>query len=178
LITAVETALSQTTLPGSATVCVVQLHKDGILESFNLGDSGFVIIRRYLEFQGLTSMLSLLRHHEPIERFQVIKASCPMMHDEEENVPFQIGSSDCSSDMPSEADVCFTQMKIGDLVIVASDGLWDNLSRDQILACVQREPMENEASPKKLAWRLVAKAQKEYDIVDDITCVVGQVVLS
>ena len=83
-----------------------------------------------------------------------------------------------TADRPSVAAVSTIQTQIGDLAILSSDSLFDNLQHDEILKCAYQPPIENIASLKKLAWLIGRTAQKKFDVIDDITIVVtsGQVI--
>jgi serine/threonine protein phosphatase PrpC len=62
----------------------------------------------------------------------------------------------------------------GDLVIIATDGLWDNITTDQILRIIKNEvSLNTRTNTKELAVKLVEAAYKSYVKPDDITAVVG-----
>jgi len=62
----------------------------------------------------------------------------------------------------------------GDIVIIATDGLWDNLTNDNILSIIKDELMLNSnLNTKQLAVKLVDAAKISYVKPDDITAVVG-----
>lgn len=107
---------------GGSTACVAIATDDGHLEVANLGDSGFVHIR-----------LNGVHNY-----------SDPQTH--AFNTPYQLsiippsmlaraaafgGAQLC--DYPKDADVTNHTLKHGDIVIFASDGVWDNLFNQDIL---------------------------------------------
>lgn len=51
------------------------------------------------------------------------------------------------SDMPSAADVSTHQVRHGDVFVFATDGVWDNLSPDELLKVVSKQMMS------RGAWR-------------------------
>lgn len=104
-------AANATEATGSSTCCVVTLVGDA-LHGANLGDSGFVLYR----------------------------PGAGVLHKTEEqqlafNTPRQLGTG--SSDVPAMADVSRHVVEVGDLVFVATDGVFDNLYDDQLAALLK-----------------------------------------
>lgn len=112
---------------GGSTACVGIAKGDGVLEVANLGDSGFIQLR-----------LNAIHAY-----------SEPQTH--AFNTPYQLsvvpekvlrqakafgGQQLC--DFPSDATVTTHSLRHGDVVVFASDGVWDNLSRQDILRIVSR----------------------------------------
>ncbi len=75
-----ETAHAGTRARGSTTACILCIHA-GTLHASNLGDSGFMVVRR-----GGLHFMSPQQQHEF-------------------NFPYQIGSSDAMGDSPAAAQV-------------------------------------------------------------------------
>ena len=94
---------------GTATACVALLD-DGRLNSVNVGDSGFIII------------------HEG----QVIQSHQITIHSF--NFPFQLGQG--SPDQPEDGVVAGIKLKPEDIIVMATDGLWDNLFEEQVAELV------------------------------------------
>jgi len=180
---AVEEALAKTTVPGSATACVVKLHTNGNLETFTLGDSGFLLLReKPRELSRWYNFLAFIRKQEehPTNAFYIVEQSLPMMHDDENNLPFQLGSQNAPTrDTPETAQIHNIQTCAGDVIILATDGLFDNLSNAEIVHYINNFEMDdnNIAFSKQLAWLLASKAHKKYDVIDDISVVVAHVVV-
>ncbi|EJT73343.1 hypothetical protein GGTG_10187 [Gaeumannomyces tritici R3-111a-1] len=112
---------------GGSTAVVGTLSPDGTLEVANLGDSGFVQLRANA----------------------VHAASAPQIH--AFNTPFQLSVVPPSimarmavfggaqlSDMPRDAEVTRHRLRHGDVLVFASDGVWDNLFNQDILRVVCR----------------------------------------
>jgi protein phosphatase PTC7 len=112
---------------GGSTACVAVAKGDGTLEVANLGDSGFVQLR-----------LNAIHNY-----------SEPQTH--AFNTPYQLsivpekvlkqaaafgGTQLC--DMPKDANVSQHSLRHGDVLVFASDGVWDNLSSQDILRIVSR----------------------------------------
>ncbi|RFU33576.1 hypothetical protein B7463_g2731, partial [Scytalidium lignicola] len=112
---------------GGSTACVGIARADGTLEVANLGDSGFVQLR-----------LNAIHNY-----------SEPQTH--AFNTPYQLsivpkkilaqaaafgGMQLC--DFPKDANVSSHKLRHGDVLVFASDGVWDNLSSQDILRIVSR----------------------------------------
>ncbi|MDP2437848.1 MAG: SpoIIE family protein phosphatase, partial [archaeon] len=97
------------TVLGSSTALVAALREDYSLEVCNVGDSAMMIVR-----EGAI----LFRSEEQTHGF---------------NFPFQLGSQ---GDDISTAQSYSQQLQPGDVVVLASDGLWDNLQDDAVLEII------------------------------------------
>lgn len=157
---------------GSSTVSLVALDRaTGTLEISNLGDSGSMIIRQGKPFFRTTS-----QQH----RF---------------NAPYQITLSPegTVSDSSSKATLTSLPAKEGDIVLLATDGLWDNVWTEEIMHIVNQHENNLEEMARKLVdvarthaqdqsfespFTVEARRSKlEYPggKMDDITVVVAQV---
>ncbi|XP_073131791.1 probable protein phosphatase 2C 80 isoform X4 [Henckelia pumila] len=92
-------AYSKTKVPGSSTACILTL-KNHSLHAVNVGDSGFLLLRDGEEF-----------YKSPIQTSRF-------------NCPYQLGK--CAS-TPSVAQVSEMPVQAGDVIILGTDGLFDNL---------------------------------------------------
>ncbi|EDV21568.1 uncharacterized protein TRIADDRAFT_30137 [Trichoplax adhaerens] len=139
LKTGYDTMLSEhPNLLGSSTACVMVIDKiTGMLYSVNLGDSGFVIIRDHF----------------------IIYQSKEQQH--YFNAPYQLTckTPDQSflGNMPSEADEYSFLLKSDDIIIMATDGLFDNMTGKQILDIVSNQQKHNS---QRIANCLVEEARK------------------
>jgi len=112
---------------GTSTACVAVLN-DCQLNSVNVGDSGFIIIR-----DG-----------------QVDRSRQVTIHSF--NFPFQLGEG--SPDQPENGIVGSFALKPEDIIIMATDGLWDNLFEEQIV-----ELAVGESDMLKLAKSIAEEAR-------------------
>lgn len=103
LIAALGAGLKATSEVGSSTACVLYLTREGVLRALNVGDSGY----RVLSTAGPKLKA---RSHEQTHGF---------------NFPYQLGTG--SSDRPEHGDLSECRVDVGDLVLLASDGVFDNL---------------------------------------------------
>ncbi len=104
-------AANKTTAIGSSTFCMCSIDKEkNYLHTVNLGDSGYMIIR---------DKEVLFKSEEQTHQF---------------NFPYQCGTH---GDNPEEAVTNVHNIKEGDLIVLATDGLWDNLYESQILTIVR-----------------------------------------
>ncbi|CAJ0569563.1 unnamed protein product, partial [Mesorhabditis spiculigera] len=91
---------------GSSTACLLTLHEDR-LYSANLGDSGFIVVRGGELFY---------QSKEQLHYF---------------NAPYQLSSAPDGGgflkDLPTRADEYDTELMPGDIILLATDGLWDNV---------------------------------------------------
>ncbi|XP_069135215.1 protein phosphatase PTC7 homolog isoform X3 [Argopecten irradians] len=110
--------IQQQKLPliGSSTACIVSLHReDHTVYTANLGDSGFLIIRDS----------------------EVIHRSVEQQH--YFNTPFQLAvvphsqEGQVLSDSPAMADSTSFKVEEGDILLLGTDGLFDNMCEDMIV---------------------------------------------
>ncbi|VFQ85660.1 unnamed protein product [Cuscuta campestris] len=123
-----EKAYSNTNAQGSSTACIIALTSEG-LHAINLGDSGFVVVRG-----GHTIFESPVQQHGF-------------------NFPYQLQSGS-GADLPSSGQVFTVAVKTGDVIVVGTDGLFDNLYKDEIAALVRdavNSGFKAEATAKKIA---------------------------
>lgn len=110
---------------GGSTACVGIAGPDGTLQMANLGDSGFLHVR-----------LGAVHHY-----------SNPQTH--AFNTPYQLSIIPPKiiaqsaifggmplSDLPEKAELSSGQLRHGDVLILATDGVWDNLNPQEVLSLV------------------------------------------
>lgn len=124
---------------GSSTACVMMLsHEDCKIYTANIGDSGFLVVR-----QGRV----VHRSHEQTHYF---------------NTPFQLSlppsemASDVLSDLPESADRYEFNVQDGDIIVMATDGMFDNVPDAILLAelsAIQgsRDPLKIQACANSIA---------------------------
>lgn len=118
-------------LPGTATACVFSVFVDPSdcstpsslkFWAINLGDSGFIVARPRADgTQGVEARLEIVHRSQPQQSGF--------------NTPFQMGAS--MGHTPDDADVYTGQLCVGDIIIVATDGFFDNVHDEQMLTILQ-----------------------------------------
>ncbi|KAA8545648.1 hypothetical protein F0562_020901 [Nyssa sinensis] len=155
---------------GSSTACIITLNGH-CLHIANVGDSGFLLLREGAEI-----------YRSPVQQHYF-------------NCPYQLGKSNIS-DHPNLAQVFKVAVRPGDVIVVGTDGLFDNMFDHQIEDVVKMG-IDEGIEPQKIAWALAehafhysmeeeaptpfAEAAKEAGMkhcggkVDDITVIVGYI---
>ncbi|ROT37424.1 protein serine/threonine phosphatase 2C [Sodiomyces alkalinus F11] len=146
---------------GGSTACVAVAAPDGTLDVANLGDSGFLQLRLGA----------------------VHASSEPQTH--AFNTPFQLSVVPPSvaarmaafggaqlSDFPRDADVSHHQLRHGDVLVFASDGVWDNLFDQDVLRITRRVMTSSGAwvtTPSDSEGQAVAEDNKGgIRVIDDL----------
>eukprot|EP00898_Chlorokybus_atmophyticus_P001728 jgi/Chlat1/2556/Chrsp175S02408 len=133
-----ERAHSATQAAGSATVAIMTLHADRKARVACVGDCGFMHIR---------DGQLLLRSEPQLRAF---------------NSPRQVGSNE-GSDHPHTAQRYEQHVQEGDVLVLASDGIFDNLFDNEILQVISTTHKKN-LPPVLIAKQLVNMAQtRSYD---------------
>lgn len=133
---------------GSSTACILTLNSSsGLLRAANLGDSGFTVIRS-----------SSLLYKQPPQThfFNCPKQLTKMPTDHHKRFPR------ACDDSPSEAETYQLKLRDGDLVIIYTDGLSDNVFQSEILnisSLVGRSSGSDDQQVQTLADRLVEYAR-------------------
>eukprot|EP01133_Synstelium_polycarpum_P005268 gene5268-6103_t len=122
-------------IKGSSTCCIVMLDTDNLL-SANLGDSGFLVIRDSEVY---------FRTREQQHAF---------------NMPFQLGTQ--SIDRPEHSITSAFEVEEGDIIVLGTDGVFDNLFDDEIC----RITMKYRSEPQLIA-RMVAR--RAYEVGNSTT---------
>lgn len=129
---------------GSATACIVTLDpRYDQIAATNIGDSGFIILRDASTLPqsgslGLSAAAATASSPALGSSTTVIFRSPQQLHDF--NQPFQLGyapSNEDKFDRPADADIIRVPVKAGDLLILATDGLYDNLDEPELVRVVE-----------------------------------------
>uniref|UniRef100_A0A1J3HUA2 Protein phosphatase n=1 Tax=Noccaea caerulescens TaxID=107243 RepID=A0A1J3HUA2_NOCCA len=128
-----EKAHTSTKSKGSSTACIIALTDQG-LQSINLGDSGFMVVR-----EGHTVFRSPVQQHDFNFTYQL-----------------ECGSN---GDLPSSGQVFTVAVAPGDVVIAGTDGLFDNLYNNEITAIVVHA-VRGGIDPQVTAQKIAALARQ------------------
>ncbi|GIZ39960.1 hypothetical protein CKM354_000331900 [Cercospora kikuchii] len=113
---------------GGCTASLGVADQDGMIETANLGDSGYLIFG-----PGKVAHRSIVQTHAFNTPYQMSKVPAKMQ------AQYAIfGGATYFSETPAQADIHSHQLKHGDVVLFATDGVWDNLSAQDTLQIVQR----------------------------------------
>ena len=107
---------------GSSTACIVCL-RDDTLEVGNLGDSGFMLLRKTE-----SKYDSGDRRSPPQMEWTAVAKSIEQLHSF--NCPVQLGTS--STDTADSADLLAVTIEDGDVAVCCTDGILDNVWEDEI----------------------------------------------
>lgn len=125
---------------GSCTLALLNFDSStSLLKSYNLGDSGFLVVR-----DGKIVWKSTEQQHYF-------------------NAPFQIGLNDgAPADSPLKGDTSVFSVRSGDVLVVGTDGLFDNLFEEEILKVVAQHSSQKDADSfvQEVARDLAMKAKR------------------
>jgi protein phosphatase PTC7 len=145
LADALAYAHDATKATGSATVCVALLNPvTSAVHVLNVGDSGLWVLRRKERTNGWRVVW-----RAPTQRIQT-------------NMPFQLSSERDVTNTAGDGALTEVKLKPGDLLVAASDGLWDNMHAEEMLQIVEELASGREAeelSPEKVAQKLASRAR-------------------
>lgn len=127
-------------IQGSSTMCLVIIDmQQGRLASANLGDSGFLVL-------GTT----------PLERHLHVKYRSPQQ-EHEFGFPFQLGHMD-NADTANDALLMTLPVIPGDIVVLGSDGLFDNMSDQEMVDLTEQLLREGSCSSAEIARSMLTAA--------------------
>ncbi len=107
---------------GSSTAVMALLGDDGRLQTCNLGDSAYLILRPVMK-NGESEIKKVYRSKEQTYSF---------------NFPYQCGTN---CEFPYDAIGMCHQLKHNDIVVMGSDGLFDNLFDNDIQNCIEKHTL-------------------------------------
>lgn len=127
---ALDMAERNTTQIGSSTACVLRLLR-GYFQGVNVGDSGFIVVRGG----------NIVFQTDPQQR--------------RFNEPYQLGTG--SRDRVSDGNFFRFMGQRGDIIVAASDGLWDNVEKRDVARYAVREFEQSSRSHCRHRLRDAAK---------------------
>lgn len=127
-------------LIGSSTACIIALHREkSILHTANLGDSGFVVIRKNViihrsqEQQHYFNSPFQLSIHPPIKETGLIADRYLGFF-----IRIQIYLLRCCKFSPDHASIATFNVEENDCILIATDGLWDNVPDSTIIEEIKK----------------------------------------
>lgn len=127
-----EVIKDESIVGGGSTACLAVAEPDGNVEVANLGDSGFMHL-------GLNAVryFTQPQTHAFNTPFQISKTPKRML------VQMAVfGGSAALSDPPNSSSITHHRVRHGDVLLFATDGVWDNLSTQDALSIVSRNMIE------------------------------------
>ncbi|EMC93578.1 hypothetical protein BAUCODRAFT_42889, partial [Baudoinia panamericana UAMH 10762] len=119
-------------MAGGSTASLAVVDGDGNMQTANLGDSGFLVLG-----PGKVVHRSQVQTHAFNTPYQLSKVPPKMAA---QHAIF--GGQAHFAETPSQADVETHRLKHGDIVLFATDGVWDNLSAQDTLGIVTQVMVE------------------------------------
>lgn len=126
-------AFCYTETEGSSTACILTL-VDGSVEAVNVGDSGFVVVRG-----------GAVVYRSPVEQRKF-------------NFPYQLGTT---CDDLTAAESLTVGVLPGDVIVMGTDGLFDNVTEEELEGLVDEVWFFGGASPGMLAWKIAKYAYEK-----------------
>jgi len=151
--------LNKPNIFGSSTCCILYIDADNVLHSANIGDSGWIIIRDGI----ITSRSSI----------QKVDVYCPKQL---ANIPPHLNHINAIQTPLTDIDYTTTELLPNDIIIMATDGLWDNIYNDanyDVLAKKVYALYNEKCTPHGIATRLLYNAKSCWKKPDDITIIVS-----
>jgi len=127
LVAALSKALASVDEMGSCTACIVHVSANGQYSALNVGDSGFRVLRPSESQDGPLSVVVSSRQQQHFF-----------------NCPLQLGTG--SKDLPEHGDRYEGEMQAGDLLLLATDGCFDNLFDEEIAEMMARPLSEGQSA--------------------------------
>ncbi len=129
-------AAKKTQSQGSSTFCMCSLDfEKNYLHTINMGDSGYMVIRdvaiKSRPQSTYEKALTEKGEEEPVD-LKILYKSEEQQH--QFNFPYQVGTH---GDPPEECEVKVHEFKENDIIVLGTDGLWDNIFEDQILSVIK-----------------------------------------
>lgn len=123
-------------LAGGCTACLAVIDAKGTVETANLGDSAYLVLA-----PGKVVYKSQVQTHAFNTPFQMAKMPPKMAA--QYAIFGGTGGGKHFSEVPRQAEVVKHNVKHGDLLVFATDGVWDNLSAQDALSIVTRVMLES-----------------------------------
>lgn len=160
-----QRALDKVTAIGSSTACICTINK-GELKCANLGDSGFLLFRKSNKGIYLLKDYSKDQQHEFNTPFQLSnlpqKEHYAMMdkegkHKEMEELRKAVENAKLCHDIPTQSDLYTIPLQHEDLVVLASDGVLDNLFGTEIKKIIDEITLSSKWEISKVGVKMLAE---------------------
>jgi protein phosphatase PTC7 len=169
---------------GSSTccICVLDLEKNYV-HTLNMGDSGYLLLR---------PIKSKDKDDLNAYDLEIVYKSEEQTHGF--NFPYQVGTG---GDDPESAVKMVHEIQENDIIVLATDGLWDNLYETQIMSIIKPFlSIDNEIKDLEIVAEMIGKTAEQFSLnqrykspfalrsrglfnggkADDITIIVSQII--
>ncbi len=143
-------------LAGGSTACVGIARAEGTLDVANLGDSGFLQLR-----------LNAVHHYSEPQTHAFNTPYQLSVIPEEIRVRAAAFGGVQLQDYPTDAAVSEHELRHGDVLVFATDGVWDNLSSSDILRLVSQSMIEARAWKHTTTGISVSEKLGKYTKLED-----------
>jgi protein phosphatase PTC7 len=160
-------------LIGSSTACIIVFNQDtSMLHTANLGDSGFIVIRdnkiihrsqEQKHYFNSPYQIAILPLNNNSNNNSILNNISNNNNNNNNNINNNNNTNNNNSnlinDSPNSASVNSIELNEGDLIVLATDGLWDNLSESQLLLEISNIKNTSQLDDlEKAAYNLAHKA--------------------
>lgn len=131
---------------GGSTACILT-HREHAsqVQCANLGDSGFVVLRPHSVYDDNTNTYKQCLNVVFHSTFQWHYFNCPLQ------LGIDLDYNTEQFDQPSAADVFSVQIQVGDIIVLSTDGLFDNIDDVTFVDIVEKEWNKSNYTPQSIA---------------------------
>lgn len=131
---------------GGSTACILTHRQHASqVQCANLGDSGFVVLRPHSVHDSNSNTYKQCLNVVFHSTFQWHYFNCPLQ------LGIDLDYNTEQFDQPSAADVFSVQIQVGDIIVLSTDGLFDNIDDVTFVDIVEKEWNKSSYTPQSIA---------------------------
>jgi protein phosphatase PTC7 len=138
---------------GSSTACILTLSATNQLQAVNIGDSGFIVLRPMLSNSMSDPALFPMNPGQRQLHYAIIYRSPQQLH--WFNCPYQLGIDSAGNsskfDSPNDSEQLTVTVQENDLILLATDGLFDNITEEEILSIMNGQIPQNNSNSANIS---------------------------